>query len=296
MNALPFHGIEASELLLTNKGAVYHLNLVPAQLADTIITVGDPARVQAVSKYFDKIECTVSHREFVTHTGYIGAKRISVISTGIGTDNIDIVLNEIDALANIDLSTRKIKPQTKQLKIIRLGTCGALHKNIQPGKLVLSAYAIGLDNLMHYYKLPNNTDEQYILHEFSLHTRLVNSIITPYIAEASIQLRKYFGKDFHHGITITSPGFFAPQGRALRAQPTFPHLVDALATFNSRDMQVLNFEMETSGLYGLGKILGHQCVSISTVTNNRITTQAIHDMDVAVDDMIRKTLAIIAGI
>lgn len=176
-----------------------------------------------------------------------------------------------------------------------MGTCGALHKNIQPGALVLSAYAIGLDNLMHYYKLPNNTDEQYILHEFSLHTRLVNSIITPYIAEASIQLRKYFGKDFHHGITITSPGFFAPQGRVLRALPAFPHLVDALATFNSRDMQVLNFEMETSGLYGLGKILGHQCVSISTVTNNRITTQAIHDMDVAVDDMIRKTLAIIAG-
>lgn len=291
MSALHIHAIAASELILSSRGTIYHLDILPEQLADTIITVGDPARVAKVSKYFDKIEHKVQHREFITHTGYIGNHRISVISTGIGTDNMDIVMNELDALANIDFKTRIVKDQKKSLKIIRFGTCGSLQNDVPVDSMVLSSHAIGLDNLLHYYKPDNNTDERYILHEFLLHTRLVNTSIAPYIAEASIQLRKYFGSEYLHGITITCPGFFGPQGRVLRAATAFPHLADSLTTFNSRDMRALNFEMETSGMYGLGKILGHQCLSISTVINNRLQKTVTTDMDSAVNNMIQKALA-----
>lgn len=293
MSALPFNAIAASELILSSRGTIYHLDLAPEQLADIVITVGDPARVASVSKYFDKIEYKIQHREFITHTGSIGSKRISVISTGIGTDNMDIVMNEIDALTNIDFKTRTIKDQKKSLKIIRLGTCGALQADVPVDSMVLSSHAIGLDNLLHYYKLDNNTDERYILHEFLLHTRLVNTSILPYIAEASIQLRKYFGAAFLHGITVTAPGFFGPQGRVLRAPVAFPHLTDALTTFSSRDMRILNFEMETSAMYGLGKILGHQCLSISMVIDNRLQKIASANINTAVDSMIQQALATI---
>lgn len=287
---LPQKSFRASELILTDRGAIYHLNLKPEQLADTVLLVGDPARVAEVSKRFDKIEHKTQHREFITHTGYIGNKRISVISTGIGTDNIDIVMNELDALANIDFKTRSIKPQTKSLNIIRLGTCGALQTDTPVDSMIVSSYAIGIDNLMHYYRLENNTDEQYILHEFALHTRLQNNHITPYIAEASIQLRKYFGNQFLHGITVTTPGFYGPQARAMRVPISQPNMMDALASFNSRNMRVLNFEMETSALYGLGKVFQHHCLSVSTVINNRATKTFSSNMQHAIDNMIGYTL------
>ncbi len=287
---LPQKNFGASELILTDRGAIYHLDIKPEQLADTILLVGDPARVAAVSKRFDKIEHKAQHREFITHTGNIGNKRISVISTGIGTDNIDIVINELDALANIDFKTRTIKQQTKSLNIIRLGTCGALHADTPVDSMIVSSYAIGMDNLMHYYRLNNNTDEQYILHEFALHTRLQNSFITPYIAEASIQLRKYFGNQFLHGITATTPGFYGPQARAMRVPISQPNLLDALASFSSRNMRVLNFEMETSALYGLGKVFQHHCLSVSTVINNRATKTFSGNMQLAIDNMIGHTL------
>lgn len=292
--SLPQKSFGESELILTNRGTIYHLNLKPQQLADTILLVGDPARVTAVSKHFDKIEHKAQHREFITHTGYVGNKRISVISTGIGTDNIDIVMNELDALANIDFNTRTVKQQIKNLRIIRLGTCGALQADTAVDSLIVSSYAIGLDNLMHYYKYENNADEQYILHEFGLHTRLQNNNISPYIAEASIQLRKYFGNNFLHGITVTTPGFFAPQTRAMRNPIALPNLLDAIATFNSRNMRVLNFEMETSALYGLGKVMQHQCISVSTAINNRQLKSFSTNMDAAIDNMITKTLEAIA--
>lgn len=288
--SLPQKSLGASELILTDRGAIYHLNLKPEQLADTILLVGDPARVSEVSKRFDKIEHKTQHREFITHTGYIGNKRISVISTGIGTDNIDIVMNELDALANIDFKTRSIKSQTKSLNIIRLGTCGALHADTPVDSIIVSSYAIGIDNLMHYYRLENNTDEQYILHEFALHTRLQNGNINPYIAEASIQLRKHFGSQFLHGITVTTPGFYGPQARAMRVPISQPNMMDALASFNSRNMRILNFEMETSALYGLGKIFHHHCLSVSTVINNRATKTFSSNMQHAVDNMIGYTL------
>ncbi len=288
--SLPQKSLGASELILTDRGAIYHLNLKPEQLADTVLLVGDPARVSEVSKRFDKIENKTQHREFITHTGFIGNKRISVISTGIGTDNIDIVMNELDALVNIDFKTRSIKSQTKSLNIVRLGTCGALQPDTPVDSMIVSSYAIGIDNLMHYYRLENNTDEQYILHEFALHTRLQNSNINPYIAEASIQLRKHFGSQFLHGITVTTPGFYGPQTRAMRIPISQPNMMDALASFNSRNMRILNFEMETSALYGLGKVFHHHCLSVSTVINNRATKTFSSNMQHAVDNMIGYTL------
>jgi uridine phosphorylase len=296
MGPLPLHRIGDSELIITDKGTIYHLDIAPEQLADTILLVGDPGRVKGVSKHFDKILYKAAHREFNTHTGLIGKKKISVISTGIGTDNIDIVVNELDALVNIDFKTRTIKNNTKSLNIVRLGTSGALQTNTAVDSMIASSYAIGLDNLMHYYPTHNNTDEQFILHEFNIHTRLQNTPIQPYITEASIQLRKHFGSEFLHGITVTSPGFYAPQGRVLRGPLLHPNLIDSLTSFSSRNMQVLNMEMETSGLYGLCKVLGHHCMSVSTVVNNRNTMQFSINMNLAIDKMIQHCLAIIEGI
>lgn len=287
---LPQHTLGASELILTKSGAIYHLNLKPEQLGGIILLVGDPARVPLVSKHFDKLQYKVQHREFITHTGRIGKHTISAISTGIGTDNIDIVMNELDALANIDFKSRIAKAQTTSLHIIRMGTCGTMQADVATDSLIVSSYAIGIDNLLHFYNLQNNTDEQYILHEFGLHTRLQNSNIKPYISEASIQLRKYFGSDFLHGITVTAPGFYAPQARHLRTMPAIPNMMDAITTFSSRNMRVLNYEMETSALYGLGKVLQHHCLSVSTVINNRATKTFSADANAAIENMIIKTL------
>ncbi|MEO6834031.1 MAG: nucleoside phosphorylase, partial [Chitinophagaceae bacterium] len=200
--------IAASELILTEKGSIYHLDLRPEQLADTVITVGDPGRVATVSQHFDRIEHKVEHREFITHTGVLGKKRISVVSTGIGPDNIDIVLNELDALANIDFETRTIRNQKKTLNIIRLGTSGALQKDIPLDSVVASSFAIGLDNLMHFYQYELNPEESFILNEFREHSRMNAAPVLPYIAEGSIKLRSAFADKTINGITITCPGFY----------------------------------------------------------------------------------------
>ena len=280
----------ASELMLHPRGTIYHLNLHPEQLADTVITVGDPARVEAVSQHFDRIEHQAQHREFVSHTGYIGPTRITVVSTGIGPDNIDIVLNELDALANIDFATRTVRPVRRSLNIIRLGTAGALQADIPPDGLVVSAFAIGLDNLMHYYMHEQNPDEAFILNEFVAHTRLQHSPIVPYIAEGSIRLLSVFAGKMISGITITCPGFYGPQGRLLRAPLAFPQLVDALGTFESRGHRVANFEMETSAIYGLGRLLGHQCLSISAIVANRVRQSFSAQPDLPVRKMIVQAL------
>lgn len=285
-----------AELLITKKDTIYHLDIAPEHLADTVITVGDPARVAAVSKYFDRIEHKAAHREFISHTGYIGSKRLTVVSTGIGPDNIDIVLNELDALANVDFSSRRVNPTLKKLSIIRLGTCGGLQAEIPTGALITSSYGIGLDNLLHYYRYDNNADERFIMDDFLQHTRLSGTKIIPYIAEGSITLRKHFAQGYIHGITATCPGFYAPQGRSLRTDLVYPYLLDSLSTFNSRNLAVTNFEMETAALYGLGKVLGHHCCSISTVINNRITGQVSADIDNDIENMIKQSLGIISQI
>ena len=288
--------IAESELIINHRGAIYHLDLRPEELASTIITVGDPDRVNVVSKYFDKIETKTQHREFVTHTGYIGKKRVSVVSTGIGTDNIDIVLNELDALANIDFKTRSIKKDFTQLDIIRIGTAGSLQSSIPVNSFVVSTHGLGIDNLLNFYRHEQNEEEKQLLHSFVTLTQLHNRFSFPYINSASASLMKHFVDGYHQGITVTCPGFYGPQGRILRLGLSNPSLIDRLTQFSFGSHRIANFEMETAGIYGLGKILGHHCLSISAIVANRITKQFSKDGDAAVENLIKKTLEVVSGL
>jgi len=288
--------IGASELIINDRGAIYHLNLRPEEIADTIITVGDPERVASVSKYFDRVEHKLAHREFITHTGTIGQKRISVLSTGIGPDNIDIVLNEIDALANINFDTRTINDQKKSVSIIRMGTCGSLQGEVGVNELVAGTHGLGIDNVLHFYERENNEEEKAILAAFDDHTKISAHKIQPYIATASAGLLKHFTEGYSHGITVTCPGFYGPQGRILRLPLKMPNLVDQMTSFKYGQHRIANFEMETSAIYGLCNLLGHQCLSINVIIANRVKKEYSKDMGKAVDHMIEKSLGIIAGI
>jgi uridine phosphorylase len=290
------HKIEASELIINSRGAIYHLDLCPEELAQTVITVGDPGRVAQVSKHFDRIECRQQHREFITHTGYVGKKRISVISTGIGPDNIDIVMNELDALVNIDLTERTIKKDLTSLTVLRIGTSGSLQGDIPVDSFVASTHGLGIDNLLNYYKHSNNEEEKILLQQFAAHTQLDNSFSHPYIASASGAVIKHFVEGFSHGITVTCPGFYGPQGRVLRLGLTNPQLVDRLTQFYYGNHRITNFEMETSAIYGLGKLLGHQCLSVNVIVANRINKTFTNDGIAAVEILIQKALGIIEGI
>jgi uridine phosphorylase len=285
-----------SELILTPAGGAYHLHLHPEQLADTIITVGDPERVALITQHFDSIECRVSNREFVSHTGRLGSKRITVVSTGIGPDNIDIVLNELDALANIHFETRTLKEAFRRLTIIRLGTCGSLQESAPVDSLVASSFGIGLDNLLSFYNYERNPEEQFILTEFLQHTGLESSGIQPYIAEGSIRLRNHFGGHFPAGITVTCPGFYGPQGRSLRLSARLGHLPRLLSNFECRGEKVLNLEMETAALYGLGHLLGHHCLSISVVVADRQRGLFSADGGAAIENLIQKALPLLESL
>jgi len=288
--------IGASEMIINERGAIYHLNVRPDQIADTIITVGDPDRVAEVSKYFDRVEHVCTHREFITHTGYVGNKRISVLSTGIGPDNIDIALNEVDALVNIDFETRTIKEQKKSVAIIRMGTCGSLQGDVGVDQLVAGTHGLGIDNLLHFYNLQNNEEEKAILSAFESHTQINSHKVFPYIASASAGLIKHFTQGYNHGITVTCPGFYGPQGRILRMPLAMPNLVDQMTSFKYGNHHIANFEMETSAIYGLCNILGHQCLSINVIVANRVKKEYSKDMGQAVNNMIQKSLAIIEKI
>ncbi len=288
--------IAESDLIINDRGAIYHLDVRPEELASTIITVGDPDRVGEVSKFFDTVEYKCKHREFITHTGTIGNKRLSVVSTGIGPDNIDIVVNELDALANIDFVTRKIKPNLTHLTIIRLGTAGSLQQDIAVDSIVVSTHGLGIDNLLNYYRHDNNEEEMQIIQQFIAHTQISSHFSQPYISTAGSGILKYFVNDFHHGITITCPGFYGPQGRVLRLGLTNPDLLNRLTQFSFGQHRITNFEMETSAIYGLGRLLGHQCLSLSTIVANRINKQFSKDGNAAVENMIKKSLEIISGI
>ncbi|MEO6670626.1 MAG: nucleoside phosphorylase [Ferruginibacter sp.] len=287
--------IAESELIINNRGAIYHVNCRPEEIANNIITVGDPDRVQEVSKHFDRIEFKNHHREFVTHTGYIGKKRLSVTSTGIGPDNIDIVLNELDALVNIDFETRTIKEKLTSLNIIRLGTAGSLQKEIPVDSFVASTHGLGLDNLLHFYINKNNEEEKQLLQAFNTHTQLKQGITAPYINVASMSLLKDFVNNFQQGITVTCPGFYGPQGRVLRMGLANPQLIDMLTSFSFGQHRISNFEMETSAIYGMGKILGHHCLSLSAIVANRISKEFSKDGNAAVEKLIKQTLSIISS-
>lgn len=292
-NKIIMNRIAESELIINNRGAIYHLDCIPTEIATNIITVGDPDRVKEVSKNFDKIECKNQHREFVTHTGFIGNKRISCISTGIGTDNIDIVLNELDALVNIDFATRQIKEQLTHLNIIRIGTSGSLQKNIPVDSFVASSHGLGIDNLLNFYLLQNNNEEEQLVQQFITQTQLHNKFAHPYISSASGFLLKHFVTGFHQGITVTCPGFYGPQGRVLRMGLANAALIDNLTTFSFGNHRISNFEMETAGIYGLGKILGHHCLSLNAIVANRITKEFSKDANAAVENLIKKSLQIL---
>lgn len=262
--------IPSSELIINQRGAVYHLDLRPEELADTVVTVGDPDRVQEVSKHFDEIEVKRQHREFITHTGRVGQKRITVLSSGIGPDNIDIVINELDALANIDLSTRLVKSSLKSLNIVRLGTSGSLQAEIPVDSLVASTHGLGIDNLLHFYRLEQNEEEVQLIQSFVAHTQINGLTGLPYISGAAPSLLKHFAGKFHQGITVTCPGFYGPQGRVLRLGLRNPDFVNRLTDFSFGPHRISNFEMETSAIYGLGRLLGHHCLALNAIVANRV--------------------------
>lgn len=277
-----------SELILRDDGSIYHLALKPEELAPLVVVVGDPGRVDRVSKYFDKIEFKKAHREFVTHTGYIGKQRISVISTGIGTDNIDIVLNELDALVNLDFAKREIKKQLQQLTIVRIGTAGGLQAESAVDSFVVNDFALGFDSLLHYYHYQSSEEESALLAEVQNHFQQLT--IQPYVAKGNRQLIDLFADDCQVGMTATCCGFYAPQGRALRAQLAYKDILQQIQDFSFLQSKVVNFEMETAGLYGLSNILQHRSCSLSAIIANRTTGEFSKDYLASVDKLIQLAL------
>lgn len=258
-----------SELVLNDKGQVYHLGLSAENVADTIILVGDQDRVAMISSFFELIEHQSNHREFVCHTGLYRGKRISAISTGIGTDNVDITVNELDALANIDLAKRTIRSECKSLNLIRIGTCGILQPEIPVHSYILSTHAVGLDNVAHFYDIDFSSEEKVLLKDFESQIKLP-AAIKPYAIAADPELtNKLISTRTHEGITVTSSGFYGPQGRQLRLKAHTADLNEQLTQFNSGDLQVVNFEMESSALFSLGRALGHKCTTICLGVANR---------------------------
>ena len=284
--------ISESELIINSRGAVYHLDLKPDEIAGTIITVGDPGRVAAFSKHFDSIDVKRHHREFISHTGYVGKKRLTVLSSGIGPDNIDIVINELDALVNIDLGTREIKKKLTPLNIIRVGTSGSLQADVPVDSFVASTHGLGIDNLLNFYRLEQNDEEQLLLHSFVTHTQMHGQMSYPYISSCAASLIKHFVKGFHQGITVTCPGFYGPQGRVLRLGLRYPELVARLSDFRFGQHRITNFEMETSAIYGLGKLLGHNCLAVNAIVANRVKKEFSKDGTAVVENLIKKTLEI----
>ena len=283
---LTMNKIPESELVLNPDGSVYHLKLRPEHIAETVIIVGDPHRVSMVSSYFDSIEYSIENREFVTHTGYVGEKRLTVLSTGIGTDNIDIAINELDAAVNIDLKTRTVKENFKSLKIIRLGTSGAVQEDIPCDSFVISSHGLGFDGLLNFYNVPKGIVDQDLTNAFLSHSKWDNALPRPYIVAGSDILLKELGENMIQGITATSPGFYGPQGRVLRLPLFDPYQNEKITSFGFAGLRITNYEMETSALYGLGKMLGHQTCTICAIIANRLAKTYSKDYKKTVDKMI----------
>jgi len=263
--------LKPAELVINEDGSIYHLNLLPEEIASTVITVGDPDRVSQVSLHFDTIEVKKSKREFHTHTGHLNGKRISVISTGIGTDNIDIVLNELDALVNIDFKTRTLKKDHTSLNIIRIGTSGAIQPDIPIDSFLISKYVIGFDGLLHFYEY-GNINYPEIEDEFVAHTSWNDAKARPYVLSYSEKLGELFKDNrIRLGFTATNTGFYGPQQRQLRIKPSQIELKEKLSTFNYKGLKLTNLEMETSGIYALAQLLGHEAVSLNCILANRST-------------------------
>ncbi|HIG32932.1 MAG TPA: phosphorylase [Flavobacteriales bacterium] len=276
--------IADTELILTPEKKIYHLNLSKEEIADDIILVGDPDRVAVISNKFDSIEHKIQNREFVTHTGTLNGKKISAIATGIGPDNIDIVINELDALVNIDFETRTINKTKKKLNLIRLGTSGALQKNIAIDTFIASSYGLGFDGLAHFYQ-NKEILEQKMGNAYIIHANWIGNLAAPYFIKASECLLAQF-PELTHGITATAPGFYGPQGRTLRLTPAISDLHEKMETFRYKEKKICNFEMETSAFYYLGQTLGHHTLTICAVIGNRLTKEYSKDYKKTVEQMI----------
>ena len=279
-----------TELILTPENRVYHINLKAEDIADDVIVVGDQHRVAQISAHFSKIEFKTEHREFVTHTGIYKGKRITVLSTGIGPDNIDIVLNELDAAVNINLQTRTLNPTHRSLNIIRLGTSGALQADIPVNGLVVSSHGLGLDGLLNFYQNWQSINEDDISNTFIKHTNWLPNLPYPYCVAASPQLLAKFKHGNYVGITATAPGFYGPQGREIRLKAAMQNLNESLTSFKLNEQRITNFEMETSALYGLGKLLGHNCLTVCVIIANRVRKEFTNDYKKSVEVLIENCL------
>jgi uridine phosphorylase len=278
-----------ADLILQKDGSIYHLNLLPKHIGDTIIAVGDPNRVYQVTRHFQEVEFEMNQREFITCVGRYNGKKVTVMSTGIGTDNIEIFLTELDALVNVDFKTRELKPRRKKLKIIRVGTSGALQEDIPVGTHLVSQYAIGLDSLMNFYSLPQSAMEMQIAEDIQSQTGLA---FTPYVVKGSEKLQNQIGFDMVVGNTVTTPGFYAPQGREIRLPIRYPKLVERLNYYHNKDHDfwLTNFEMETSAYYALGRLLEHEVISVNAILANRVRNEFSPHPGKIVDTLIAKVL------
>jgi len=279
--------IPESELIISPDGSIYHLALRPEELAPLVFVVGDPDRVSQVSKYFDSVEVKKQHREFISETGYIGKQRITCLSTGIGTDNIDIVLNELDALVNIDFETRTIKDDLRSLDIIRLGTSGGIQADMEVDSFIASAYGVGLDGLLGYYDYAPKYEDWNAL----LYPAIKDFGITPFITAANNDLLQKYAYDLDKGVTITNTGFYGPQGRMVRAEVKNKNYIDMLCNIRMGNHRITNMEMETSAIYGLSEMLGHRALSINAIIANRSNGTFSNAPLDAVDKMIKNILS-----
>lgn len=288
--------IKSSELILNSDGSIYHLNLLPKHIANTIILVGDQDRVEHISSHFDSIEYTIQKREFKTHTGYYKGKRLTVISTGIGPDNIDIVLNELDALVNIDLKARHLNTKLTSLNIIRIGTSGSLQADIPVDSFVLSSHGLDINGMLHSYQIEGISNPE-VEDAFIKHTNWSNTKARPIVVENSKTLESIFADEaIHFGMTGTAGGFYGPQGRVLRLPLQDANLNNKLDNFNFKGFRITNFEMETSAIYGLSKLLGHHAISLNAIIANRANGTFSSNPKQAIDNLIGFALNKIASL
>ena len=278
-----------SELILNPDGSLYHINLKPENIGETVFLVGDPDRVPVVSAFFDKVDFKTQKREIVTHTGYKNGHKVSVISTGMGTDNIDIVLGELDAAVNIDLVKKERKEEHKSLNFIRLGTSGSLQGDIPVDSILASSHGLGLDGLLHFYENSEPFTQNSFIDNFIKESDWNKNFARPYIVEAGTELLQK-ADGFISGVTATACGFYGPQGRTLKLNVQEPLLNEKLTAFSYHNLRITNFEMETSGIYGLSKLMGHQALSVNTIIANRITGEFSKDYKLAVTKMIEQVL------
>lgn len=282
--------IPSSELIINDDGSIFHLHLKPEQLAEKVILVGDPARVKMIARYFDSVECEVSNREFNTVTGLYRGTRMSVLSTGIGIGNIDICVTELDALANIDFQTRKVKDQLRRLTLLRLGTSGALQADIKVGDVIFAKTSLGFDGLLSYYAGRDEVCDLELEEAFVKHTSWHEPMPRPYFVDADKQLWEHFSDSVTEGITIAAPGFYAPQGRWVRLQPAVADMNERIESFRMGERRITNYEMEGSALAGLAALMGHRAATVCTIIAQRIALNACTDYKPYVDRMIRMAL------